>query len=115
MNPQERVQGPAIGLMAVAGIGLLLQVLGVAMNLLGIGVGTMAGGDQGLANMLGGAVGLVGNFIGICIAFVIFVGARKMMRLESYGFAMGASLPWCPASRHAACLACLSASGPWLR
>ncbi|MCW8133062.1 MAG: hypothetical protein KIS92_22125 [Planctomycetota bacterium] len=92
MNPQERVQAPGIGLMVVAGIGMLMQFLSVALNLLGIGVGSMAGGEQAFANLLSGAVGLVFNFIAICIAFVIFMGARKMMSLENYGLAMAGAI-----------------------
>ena len=39
-----------------------------------------------------GTIGLVFNFIAIAVGVVILLGALKMKRLESHGFAMAASI-----------------------
>lgn len=88
----DAVKGPALGLMITAGIGAAFQVLGLLMNLLGAGMGAMARGSQGMPNMLSGGIGAVFNVIGLAIAVVIFMGAGKMKNLQSYGFAMAATI-----------------------
>lgn len=93
----SKVSGPAIGLMVTAGIGLFCALLGVVIHLVGMGMsgmGAFGGGDQpnAFAQMMGGTFGLVINFIGIVMAAVIFMGASKMRKLESYGLAMAVSI-----------------------
>lgn len=93
-----KVNGPAIGLMVVAGIGIALQALSLVMNVLGAGVGAAAagageqGGPEGIQMMMQGGLGIVFSLIGIVIGVVILMGALKMKKLESYGFAMAASV-----------------------
>jgi hypothetical protein len=41
---------------------------------------------------LSGTIGIVFSFIGIGIGAVILIGAQKMKRLESYNWAMAASI-----------------------
>ena len=92
----DQVNGPAIGLMVTAGIGFLLQAAGIALNALGIGIGAMqqrqAGGPEALANMLSGSMGIVSGVIGLIVGIIIFLGALKMKKLQSYGWAMTASI-----------------------
>lgn len=88
----DAVKGPATGLMVTAGIGIAFQLLGLVMNVLGAGMGALARGNQGMPNMLSGGIGAVFNVIGIVIAVVIFMGAGKMKNLQSYGFAMAATI-----------------------
>ena len=91
-DPVAMVKGPAIGLMVVGGIGIAFQALGIVLNLLGVAIGGAQGGQEGMANMFSGAVGLVLGFVGIIVGIVIFVGALKMQKLQSYGFAMTAAV-----------------------
>ena len=91
----EKVNGPAIGLFVTAGLGLLGAIAGIAMNLLGVGMGAsgMGGGAEAQwAQMMSGTVGIIGNVLGIIVSIVIFLGANKMRKLESYGFSMAASI-----------------------
>lgn len=93
-NALDMVNGPAIGLLITAGIGIAVQALGLVANIVGVGMGAAGGaeGPQGAQMMTQGAVGIAGAIVGIVIGVVIIMGALKMKKLESYGFAMGASI-----------------------
>jgi hypothetical protein len=90
-DPAAAVSGPAIFLMVVGGIGIAVQLLSMALNLLGAGLGAAAG-RQGIAAMMQGGLGIVFNIIGMIVGVVILLGAMKMKKLQSYGFAMAASI-----------------------
>jgi hypothetical protein len=90
---QEKVNGPAIGLMVLAGLNLVLGAGGLLMNLLGSSMMMMHNGpQQAWANMFSGTLGVVSNSLGILISGVIFYGGLKMKRLENHGLAMAASI-----------------------
>ena len=42
--------------------------------------------------MMQGTIGMISGLIGIAIGVVILLGALKMKKLESYGFAMAAAI-----------------------
>lgn len=88
----EQLKGPAIGLMATAGVGAAWQVLALIMNVTGAGMGALMRGSRGMPNMLSGGIGAVFNVIGLIMAVVVFLGASKMKNAESYGFAMAAAI-----------------------
>ena len=88
----DQIKGPAIGLMATAGIGAAFQVLGLVVNLTGAGMGALARGNQGMPNMMSGGIGAVFSVIGLIMSVVVFMGASKMKNAESYGFAMAAAI-----------------------
>ena len=88
----DQLKGPAIGLMATAGIGAAFQVLGLVLNLTGAGMGAMMQGGRGMPNMMSGGIGAVFSVIGLIMAVVVFMGASKMKNAESYGFAMAAAI-----------------------
>ncbi len=90
----DKVNSPAIALMVTAIIGIILQAIGVLMNLLGTGVAATesVNGEDQFAAMVGGGTGIVTGIIGIIIGVIVLVGAMKMRKLESYGFAMTASV-----------------------
>ena len=88
----DQIKGPAIGLMATAGIGAAFQVLGLVVNLTGAGMGALARGNQGMPNMMSGGIGAVFGVIGLIMSVVVFMGASKMKNAESYGFAMAAAI-----------------------
>ncbi len=101
-NAADKVSAPATALMIFAGIGGVLAVVLLLMNLLGIGAGVMGlegvevegmeEGEQVAPAVLSGTVAVISNLIGVVMAIVIYVGAAKMKRLENYGFAMASSI-----------------------
>jgi predicted PurR-regulated permease PerM len=45
-----------------------------------------------MGNMMSGGIGIVTSLIGLAMAVVVFMGASKMKNLQSYGFAMAATV-----------------------
>ncbi len=88
----DQLKGPAIGLMATAGIGAAFQLLGLVLNLMGVGMGALAQGNQDIPSMMSGGIGAVFSVIGLIMSVVVFMGASKMKNAESYGFAMAAAI-----------------------
>lgn len=92
-----KVNGPAIGLMATAGIGILLQLASIAMNMLGTGInmsnlGGSAGGSEAMAAMMSGTLGIISSILGILIGGLIIFGALKMRQLNNWGLSMAATV-----------------------
>lgn len=94
----QMVKGPAIGLKATAILGLFLVVVGLVVNIL-----TLSGFHFGLQQMydpqmqkffnsLGGGLGIVQNIIGGIVGVIVLLGAAKMQKLQSYQFALTASI-----------------------
>jgi len=89
----EQVAGPAIGLMITAGLGFLVQAASLFMNLFGASIlASQAQGNEALAHMFSGAAGAVIAGLAMIVAIVIFMGAAKMKKLQSHGFAVTASV-----------------------
>lgn len=89
----QMVQGPAIGLIVTAVIGFLACVAGILLNLLGVTAGAMEGeGQEAMVGMLSGGVGIAQSLLGLVLSVVILLGALKMKKLESYTFAIVASI-----------------------
>jgi hypothetical protein len=92
-----KVNGPAIGLMVTAGIGILGQLISLVMHVLGTGMNmaSMAGDAQvpdAVANMMGGTLGVLGSVMGILVGGLIFYGAMKMRALQSWGLSLAAAI-----------------------
>jgi hypothetical protein len=92
-----KVNGPAIGLMATAGVGILLQLVSIVLNVLGAGINmaSMAGQSgtpEGLANMMSGTLGVLSSVIGILIGALIFFGAMKMRTLTNWNLSLAAAI-----------------------
>ena len=89
---KQKVNGPAIFMMITAGLGIAWAVLGLVMAVLGnpalAGAGMM-GEDEAIFRMI---TGIPANVLGIIAGIIILIGASKMRKLESYGFAMTASI-----------------------
>jgi hypothetical protein len=96
-----KVQGPAIGLIVTAILGMVGSIAGVVMNLAGMG----AAGAQmppnappemakfiNTMNQMSAPLGIASSFIGLGIAVVILLGALKLKNLQSYGFAMTSAI-----------------------
>lgn len=98
----ERVKVPAIGLMVAMGIGLVVALLGLLQNALGmagIGPGAVPPDIDPAAmeqvrvfQMFSGGIGIALGVISIIVGIVVILGAIKMKNLESYGFALTASI-----------------------
>jgi hypothetical protein len=99
MDTQARasslVSGPAIALIVTAAIGIALALLGMVMTLAGVNRTQVQGMDPEAARMVQmfqGPAALASQGIGIVVGVIIILGAMKMKKLESYGFAMTASV-----------------------
>jgi len=89
----EQVNGPAIGLIVVAILGVILQIISLIFNLAGASfLASSQMPREAWANMFSGTIGVVSGIIGILVSGLILVGAMKMKKLESYGLAMAVSI-----------------------
>jgi GYF domain 2 len=89
----ELVNGPAIGLIVVAILGVLLQITSLILNLAGASIlASSRMPKDAWLNMFSGTISVVSSIIGILLSGVILLGAMKMKKLESYGLAMAASI-----------------------
>jgi len=89
----ELVRGPAIGLIVVAIVGVILQIVSLIMNLAGASfLASSRMPQEAWANMFSGTIGVISGIIGILVSGLILFGAMKMKKLESYGLAMAASI-----------------------
>lgn len=98
---QAKVNGPAIGLMVTAALGIVLNLYNLAQSLFFAG----AAAQPMPPNMdpqakkifeqimaVQGPLGAVLAIIGLVVGAVILLGAMKMKKLEGYGFAMAATI-----------------------
>lgn len=89
----QMVQGPAVGLIVTAVIGFLACATGILLNLLGVTMSAMEDQSQNaMVTMMSGGVGIVQSILGLVLSVVILLGALKMKKLESYTFAIVASI-----------------------
>jgi len=94
----QMVSGPAIGLMVTAGLGALAQLVSMVINIIGAGAGMAGAASQGQpevpawAHAMSGGLGVVFNVVGLIMSVVIFMGAMKMKKLESYNFALAGTI-----------------------
>jgi hypothetical protein len=90
-----KVSGPAIGLIITAILGLLANLVGLLWQMVG---GRAAGPPPGMNPQMEQffkvytTFGMVSSVIAVALAVLILLGALKMKKLESYGFAMTASI-----------------------
>ncbi len=91
------VNGPAMGLMIVAGVNAFFVIVMLALNLLGMGMAGMGGGMPSdtpdfMAFLASGTYQVISSVIGLAIsAFIIYAG-MQMRQLQNYGMAMAASI-----------------------
>ena len=92
------VKGPVIGLQVTAIVGLVVVALGVVLNILtlcGVQFGMQQINDpqvQKLLSSVGGGLGIVQDIIGAAVGVIVLLGASKMKNLQSYQFALTASV-----------------------
>jgi uncharacterized membrane protein YhaH (DUF805 family) len=93
----QQVQGPAIGLLITAVIGIILGLLSLVMNVAGIGMSGMEGlggggaTDQYMQYMSGG-FGIVSAIIGLAISAFIIWAAMQMKQLRNWNMSVAASI-----------------------
>jgi len=92
VDPQDAVKNPATFLLVVGGIGVLVALISLLMNLLGAGLGAAGGGDQAAGAMLSGGIGIVFAILGAIGSVVVILGSLKMKNLENYGLSMAAAI-----------------------
>ena len=92
----DKVKAPAITIIAVTGIGILLQIVSMIARLVGVGMASMPSNlppDQArIVNMMSGGLGVVGAVVAILVGGFIIFGAMKMMNLQAYGLALAAAI-----------------------
>jgi len=86
------VKGPATGLVVVAILGFIAQVLGLIWRLGFSAFAATQTAQPAWANMFSGTLSTVSGIIGIAVSGLILFGGIKMMKLENYGLAMTASI-----------------------
>jgi hypothetical protein len=94
----QLVKGPAIGLKVTAILGLVLMAAGLVMNIMTLGgfqIFPQQINDpqmQKLLSSLSGGLGIVQGIIGGVVGVIVLIGAAKMQKLQSYQFALTASI-----------------------
>ena len=94
---QDRVNGPALGLMFTAGLGALWALVSIGMQLLGIElrlpfIPDEAYNDMDMSGGFFAAFGVLTTLISLLICDLIFYGGMKMRELKNYGLAITASI-----------------------
>ncbi|MBN2508262.1 MAG: DUF4339 domain-containing protein [Verrucomicrobia bacterium] len=92
----RQVQGPAIGLLVTAVLGLASALGSLGFQTLGIAFGAQGRHSreplQHLLSISAGGLGIVQALIQLAVAGVIFYGALKMMKLRNHQLAMVAAI-----------------------
>lgn len=95
-SARERVKAPAIGLLITAALGALVNLFGLIWYAAGQPLLTPHEGvDDRLAEALqriSSTVGILGSLLGLVVAALVAYGAVRMMKLESFGWALAASI-----------------------
>lgn len=94
----QQVQGPAIGLIVTALLGILYQILNIILTAAGVTMGAFQQGQPGYENMpawvqtMSGGLGIVLGVIALVAGVVVLLGALKMKKLENHTFAVIATV-----------------------
>jgi hypothetical protein len=97
-DAMARVQAPAIALIATGGLGLLLALVGLVLNVLGLGLTGLSdfadelGGYEQTGNLLGGALGAVSAVVQLAIGGFIVWAGFGMLKLQRWTLAVVASV-----------------------
>lgn len=95
-GPEERVRGPAIGLLVTAGLGIVTNLFGLIWYLIGRPLGKLPAelGDEVAEKLvqLSSMLGIFGSLLGLAISALVAYGAVQMLRLRSFGWSMAASI-----------------------
>lgn len=89
MEAIQKVKGPALGLQIAAGLGGVMTLLSLIMNMMGMEMGPPQDPSLEAYQTIGNVVGTI---IGLAIAGFVWMGASKMKELRGYGMAIAASI-----------------------
>jgi len=89
----SRVSAPATALIVTGGLGLALQVIGLAFHIVALAVGEIPGGGLDAPFFFASsAVNVFAALLGVGLGILVVVGAIKMKKLEHYGLAMTSAI-----------------------
>ncbi len=89
----SRVAGPAIALIVTGALGIAILLVNFASLFLQVGImGGGRGGMQPFPMMMPAGIMSVQYVVSFILGIVVILGAIKMKNLQSYGFAMTASI-----------------------
>jgi hypothetical protein len=98
VSASQQVQGPAMGLMITAIIGILFALLSLAMNALGVGMSGLQnlGGGSGASDQymryMSGGVGIVSAVVALAVSGFILWASMQMKQLRNWNMAVAASI-----------------------
>lgn len=91
-----QVSGPATGLVVTASLGAVANLFGLFWNLFATGLTPPSPGMnpelERFIRLFSGTLGVIGALVAIIVAGLILYGALKMKKLQSYGWAMTATI-----------------------
>ena len=89
MAAEAKIKPAAITLLVFTGIGMLLQIVSLFMNILGTGVNVANGngGNDAAAQLMSGVMGIVMNIVGLLAGGFCVYALLKMMKLQGRGLA----------------------------
>jgi hypothetical protein len=89
MAAEGKIKPAAITLMVFTGIGMLLQIVSLFMNVLGTGVNLANSGNNNdaAAQLMSGVGGIVMNVVGLLAGGFCIYAFLKMMKLQGRGLA----------------------------
>jgi hypothetical protein len=92
--PADRVKGPAIAVIIAMALGILAALAGLVFNMLGVALPQPAeiADEQQTWIAIQGTVGVISSIVGMIVAVVVIIGCVRMMKLQSYGFALTAMI-----------------------
>lgn len=93
---RQQVQGPALGIIIVAALGILLALVSVIFNLLGVGMSGMPdlGGGPGdrWMQMASGGFGIVWALLALAAYGAAIWGAMQMREMKNWTLSVAASI-----------------------
>lgn len=87
---EQKVKAPALGLIVTAILGTVLAIVNLIADLMGLMPPELS--STASLGEMGPVVSIVGTLIGLALMGVIYMGAARMQRLESWGFALAAAI-----------------------
>ncbi|HET6331262.1 MAG TPA: hypothetical protein VFF76_10800 [Holophagaceae bacterium] len=94
-NPSDQVNIPATGLMVAGGLGLLSQILALAIHFGLFALNLPFAGNSGMGSMgsmISGGITVALAFMGLAVNLFILYGAMQMKGLKNYNMAIGAAI-----------------------
>ena len=84
----RRMDGPAIGILATGGLGVLVSLLSLGANLLSVGVAPFADRGDRMGWLFTGVWGAAWSVLGIALSGFVIWGGLQMRRMDSYALTL---------------------------